>query len=160
LAKHVRFHPKIYPCATSTPPPPPPQPVATSWMTVNWSPTSLGRTATSGNISIPLPTHFPTITDSFSSSTGLPPIPLPNPQLVVNLSSYTPLQHPPHQSPLPLDASPPTALDTRTHHMVLRPSTLHHRQANTTTSTTESLLQEPKTFNQITTHVEWRQAML
>jgi hypothetical protein len=121
----------------------------------------LGHSTTSGNISSPLsPTP-----SSPNPSTSLPPsdpstvTPPTDHQLVVDLSHYSPLQNPLHQPPLQPALGLPTSSDDKTHHMVLRQSTMHRRQANTATSITKPLLQEPKTFSQANKHLEWRHVM-
>jgi hypothetical protein len=139
--KFVRFHPKTYPCASLSISPLA-QPAVFPWIMVDWTPTSLGHSTASGNISSPLsPTpsslNPPTSLPSSDPSTVTPPT---DHQLVVDLSHYSPLQNPLHQPPLQPAPGLPTLPDDRTHLMVLRPSTMHRRQANTTTSITKPLL--------------------
>jgi hypothetical protein len=141
LAKHVRFHRKSFPYPKSTVVASAPSP-AQPWMTIHWPPDSPDCATPSAN----------------TSSTSAP-YTSPLPKLIVDLSSYFPTTQPPHHSPPPSQPAPFTASVTRTHHMTLRPSTIHRTQANTATSTLSPILQEPKSFNQANKHSESRTAM-
>jgi hypothetical protein len=160
LAKLVRFHPNTFPCA-ATPStlasPPLPQP----WLQMHWTPSSPPRAAPSGTPSASSSLHAPTLSSTVSSPTdsGSPPRSSPSPHLLVDFTSNFPSQLSPPHSSLPADSAATLEPVTRTHSMVLRPSTMHRRQANVATSTAASVHSEPATFKQASQHLEWRQAM-
>jgi hypothetical protein len=160
LAKHVRFHPHTFPCA-SPPATPPPLSSILPWMIVTWTSPSMDRAAQSSNTSASLhPTSPSTIppypTASLSPASISSSSSLSNPSLVVDLSSYFPTSHSPHHMPsLSASDSAPVS-DTRIHHMVLRLTILPRRQANTATSVVKQPLSEPTLFKQANNHKEWQ----
>jgi hypothetical protein len=115
-----------------------------SWMTVAWPLSSLGDPQALGKSPILSPPLSATPSPSTSSHHFSPLSPstthLPRLQLVVDLSTYPTLPNPPHQPLLQTTFGHSTPSDDRTHHMVLRPTTMHRRQTYIATSTSTPLL--------------------
>ena len=187
IARHTRFDETLFPSRTHQPtvtssPPntsswmqmltshayPNPSGMSTSLSTPQFlsspsilSPSSLNHSATplTRSLSPPLPTSPPNLISTTIPSSSHPNSPILNPQLIVDLSSYSNLQPPtsPNPSTHPVcQPSPP-----HTHTMTLRNSTMQRRHANLShLSPTPSPLQlEPTYFTIANKHKEWRAAM-